>query len=156
MDFERAKGVLAALEAQGVRYAVVGGAALNLLGLARFTPDLDLFLAPEAANIERAKAALRSVFEDPSIEEIDAQELLGDYLAVQYVPPEGSFHVDLLTRLRESFRFEDLVTMRVPFEDLMVTIVSPRTFYRMRRNTERMKDRADAALVRERFGLEEE
>jgi hypothetical protein len=53
LDFEVIRRVLAAFEREGVRYAVLGAAALNLHGLARFTEDLDVFLAPEAENIER-------------------------------------------------------------------------------------------------------
>lgn len=87
MDFQSAKRVLAALEREGVRYAVFGAGALNLLGLPRFTKDLDLFIAPEAGNVDRLKKALRSVFDDAHIEEITADDLLGDYPAVQYVPP---------------------------------------------------------------------
>lgn len=56
----------------GVRHIVCGAAALNLLGLARFTEDLDLFIAPEAGNIDHLKQALQSVFDDPAIEEISA------------------------------------------------------------------------------------
>ena len=85
MDFELIRRVLGAFEREGVRYAVFGAAALNLHGLARFTEDLDVFLAPEAENIERVKRALRSVFDDPEIEGISAKDLLGDYPAVQYV-----------------------------------------------------------------------
>ncbi|HZZ18726.1 MAG TPA: nucleotidyl transferase AbiEii/AbiGii toxin family protein, partial [Opitutaceae bacterium] len=84
MDLEIAKTVLAALEREGVRYVVFGAVAINLPGLARATEDLDLFIAPDSGNIERLKAALRSVFVDPSIEEILAEDLLGDYPAVQY------------------------------------------------------------------------
>ena len=87
MDFQSAKGVLAALERQGVHCAVFVAAALNLHGLARFTEDLDIFIAPDATNVERLEAALRSVFADPSTEEIEAEDLLGEYPAVQYVPP---------------------------------------------------------------------
>jgi hypothetical protein len=89
MELEITKNVLAALEREGVRYLVFGAVALNLLGLARATEDLDIFIAPVLENVERLKAALRSVFADPSIEEIAADDLLGDYPAVQYVPPEG-------------------------------------------------------------------
>lgn len=60
MDFQLAKSVLAALEREGVRYAVFGAGALNLLGLPRFTKDLDLFIAPEADNVARLRQALRS------------------------------------------------------------------------------------------------
>jgi hypothetical protein len=156
LDFEVIRRVLEAFEREGVRYAVFGAAALNLHGLARFTEDLDVFLAPEAENIERVKRALRSVFDDPEIEGISANDLLGDYPAVQYVPPTGSFHVDLLTRLGEAFAFDDLQVERVPFEGLHVSVATPATLYRMKRDTVRMKDRADAELLKRRFNLRDE
>ena len=148
--------VLAALEREGVRYAIFGAAALNLHGLARFTEDLDLFVEPDRDNIDRLKRALRSVFDDPHIDEISADDLLGEYPAVQYVPPEGAFHVDVLTRLGQAFSFADLEIVRLPFADGTVSVVSPRTLYRMKRDTVRLKDRADAELLRERFGLRED
>lgn len=155
VDFATVKRVLAAFEREGVAYAIFGAAALNLHGLARFTEDLDVFLEPTAANIDKVKRALSSVFDDPTIAEISAAEMLGDYPAVQYVPPTGAFHLDLLTRLGEAFTFADLEVVRAPFEDLTVSVVSPRTLYLMKRDTVRLKDRADAALLKERFGIEE-
>jgi hypothetical protein len=155
MDFAIVKQVLAAFEREGVRYAIFGAAALNLHGLARFTEDLDVFLEPTAENIDRLRRALASVFTDPSIESITADDLLGDYPAVQYVPPEGTFHLDLLTRLGEAFAYADLEVVRMPFDDLTVSVVSARTLYRMKRDTVRLKDKADAALLKERFGLED-
>lgn len=156
MDFAATKDVLAAFEREGVRYAVFGGGALNLLGLARFTEDLDVFVAPDPENVERLKAALRSVFHDPEIEQISADDLLGDYPAVKYVPPSGDFYLDILTRLGEAFRFADLETQRVPLDDLQVTVVTPRTLYRMKKDTVRLQDRADAEAIRRLFGLDEE
>ena len=156
MDFQSAKSVLAALERERVRYAVFGAVALNLLGLPRFTKDLDLFIAPDADNIVRLKKALRSVFDDPHIEEITADDLLGEYPAVQYVPPEGTFHLDMVTRLGEAFGFEDLEPRRVPFDDLSVTVVTPRTLYGMKKGTVRLQERADAEALRQHFGLKEE
>jgi hypothetical protein len=147
--------VLAALEHDGVRYVVFGGVALNFHGLARFTEDLDLFIAPDRENIERLKRALMSVFDDPQIQEITADDLLGSYPAVQYVPPDGTFHIDLLTRLGEAFRFEDLDVVRLPMEDLVISVASAATLHRMKRDTVRLKDKADAELLRQRFRLEE-
>ncbi len=155
MDFASVKSVLAAFEREGVRYAIFGAAALNLHGLARFTEDLDVFLEPTADNVARLRRALASVFDDPSIEEITAEDLLGEYPAVQYVPPAGTFHVDLLTRLGQAFAYDDLEVIRAPFEDLTVSVVSPRTLYRMKRDTVRLKDKADAQLLKERFNLED-
>ncbi len=156
MDFDATEAVLTALEQESVRYAVFGAAALNLHGLARFTEDLDLFIAPDRDNIERLKRALQAVFNDPEIDRISAEDLLGAYPAVQYVPPTGSFHLDMLTRLGEAFRFEDLEIVRVPFGSIQVAVVSPNTLYRMKRDTIRLKDRADAQLLRERFGVRED
>jgi len=127
-----------------------------LLGLARFTEDLDLFIDPDAENVERLKQALRSVFDDPDIDDIAAADLLGDYPAVQYVPPQEGFHIDILTRLGEAFRFADLDAMRLPLGDVMVSVASPLTLYRMKRNTVRLKDKADAEALRRRFDLAEE
>ena len=156
MDYEAILRLLAAFEREGVTYAIFGAAALNLHGLARFTEDLDVFIEPDRDNIERLKAALRSVYADPHIEEVSADDLLGDYPAIQYVPPTGVFHVDLLTRLGDAFRFEDLEVQRLPFGPLTVSVVSPRTLYRMKRDTVRLKDRADAELLKRRFDLDEE
>jgi hypothetical protein len=116
---------------------VFGAAALNLHGLARFTEDLDLFVAPDRDNIERLKRALRSVFDDPHVDEISADDLLGDYPAVQYVPPDGTFHIDIVVTLGEAFQFGDLEAERMPFDELTVSVASAATLYRMKRDTVR-------------------
>jgi hypothetical protein len=54
MDVQLTKTVLKALEREGVRYIVFGAVALNLLGLARATEDLDLFVEPDRANRRRS------------------------------------------------------------------------------------------------------
>jgi len=156
MDFEQTRAVLAAFEREGVDYVIFGAVALNLQGLARATEDLDVFVAPTEDNIRRLRAALMSVFEDSHIDEITAEDLLGSYPAVQYVPPDGSFHIDILTRLGEAFRFEDLESERIEFDGLEVSVVTPATLYRMKKDTVRARDRADAERLRQRFGFEEE
>jgi hypothetical protein len=156
VDYDVVRQVLAALEREGVRYVIFGAAALNLHGLARFTEDLDLFIDPDRDNVDRLKRALRGVFDDPHIDEISADDLLGEYPAIQYVPPDGTFHIDLLTRLGEAFRFADLDAVRLPFENITVSVASPATLHRMKRDTVRLKDKADAELLRQRFGLKDD
>jgi len=156
MDYERTHEVLAAFEREGVRYVIFGAVALNLQGLARATLDLDVFVAPERENINRLKTALNMVFDDPHIEEITAEDLLGDYPAVQYVPPDGTFHIDILTRLGEAYVFEDLASERVDFDGLEVSVVTPETLYRMKKSTVRPQDWGDAERLRARFGFEDE
>ena len=155
MDFDVLKRVLAGLEARGVRYAVFGAVALTIHGLARATEDLDLFVEPDASNIERLRMALHDAIDDPDIDDITAEDLLGEYPAVQYVPPSGAFRIDILTRLGEVYRFSDLETERVPYDDLTLTVVTPRMLYQMKRDTVRPKDKVDAAALRQRFDVGE-
>jgi hypothetical protein len=154
--YELIKQVLAAFERERVEYLVFGAVAMNLLGLPSATEDLDVFIAPSHENVERLKTALRSVFDDPSIDEITADDLLGDYPAVQYVPPPGTFYLDILTRLGQAFRFEDLKSQRVDFEGVSVSVATPQTLYRMKKGTVRPKDWGHAERLKIRFGLEDE
>ncbi len=155
MDYELNRKVLAALEREKVDYAIFGGVALNLHGLGRATQDIDLFVAPNAENIARLRAALDSVFHDPDIAEISSEDLLGDYPAIQYNPPIESYHLDILTRLGEVYNFANLEKQRLDFDGLEITVVTPRQLYRMKKDTVRPKDWDDAALLRRRFQLEE-
>ena len=155
VDFDITKRVLAALEQHGVRYAIFGAVALNLHGLARFTADLDLFIEPIAENVERLRNALKAAVDDPAIDEISTDDLLGDYPAVQYNPPDATFHIDILTRLGDAYTFADLTVERVALDELTVSVVTPQTLYEMKRDTVRLKDKADAHALKERFGLKD-
>ena len=154
-DEERLRAVFRALAEQRVEYAVFGAVALGLHGLARATADLDLFIRPDADNIERLKSALRAIFDDPSIEEISAEDLCGAYPAVRYVPPDG-FGLDLLTRLGSAFGYQDLDIEERDYDGVAVRVVTPRTLWRMKKDTTRPTDRFDAEVLAERFGFEEE
>ena len=154
MDLEPTMKVLQALQREEARYVVVGAVALNLLGLARMTRDLDIFVDPASENVERVKRALSSVFSDPHIDEISASDLAGEYPAVTYVPPEGDFSIDILSRLGEAFSYADIEAQVVSFGGLRVRVATPAMLYRMKKDTVRLQDRADAERLREHFGLE--
>lgn len=155
MDEEQLLAVFRALDQHHVIYAVFGGIAMGLHGLVRATADLDLFIPSDKANVERLKDALRSLFDDPSIDEISADELCADYPAVRYIPPEG-FGFDILTRLGEAFQFEDLELEQRVYKGVPVHVVSARTLWRMKKGTVRPLDRIDAQVLADRFGFVEE
>ncbi|HEY3494315.1 MAG TPA: nucleotidyl transferase AbiEii/AbiGii toxin family protein [Polyangiaceae bacterium] len=144
------------MNAAGVDYVVVGGVAMNLHGLVRATEDLDVFIRPDAANIDRLRRALRNVWNDPSIDELTAEDLCGDYPAVRYGPPEGSLYLDILTRLGEATLFTDLEAEETEIEGVRIRVATPRTLYRMKKDTVRPIDHADAAALRAAFQLDEE
>lgn len=148
--------VLRALDAEEVEYVLVGATALNVHGIVRATEDIDLFVRPTAENIERLRSALQAVYDDPDIEEISTEDLLGEYPAVRYYPPEGELFLDILTRLGSFAGYDDLEVETVEFEGLPVRVASPRALYRLKKDTLREIDRMDAELLRRRFDLEEE
>jgi hypothetical protein len=156
MEFEQTKRILAAFDSHEVDYVLVGGMAMAAQGLVRATRDIDVVVSVEANNVDRLKTALRELFDDPAIESIRADELAGDYPAIQYVPPAGDFWIDILARLGEAFRFADLESEELMIEGVRVRVATPRTLYRMKRDTVRPQDRLDAQVLRERFNLEEE
>jgi hypothetical protein len=156
MDLETVKKILAAFDRENVAYALVGSMALALHGLPRATQDMDFFVSPEKENVERLKRALKSVFDDPRIDEISAEDLVGEYPAIQYVPPEGDYSLDILARLGEAFRFDDVEADDLVVDGIRVRVATPRMLYRMKKGTVRPQDQADAAALKSRFDLEDE
>lgn len=157
MDFDGVFRILDRLDKEGVEYAVVGGIALNLLGIERATRDLDLFVKPEREDLEGLVRALRHVFDDPQLDEIDIDEILqGDYPSVAYGPPDTDFHIDILTRLGDFVRFADLEIETLEVEGIEVRVISPKTLHWMKRGTVRPQDRADAWMLEQVFGPFEE
>jgi hypothetical protein len=153
MELEDVLTVLDALERAGVRYAVFGGLAMAAHGFDRATRDLDLFVPPDAENVERLRRALMDVFDDPDIAAITAEDLGGDYPAMQYGPPDVDYTIDIVSRLGDAFRFEELDVQRVKAGTVTITVVTPETLYRMKRNTIRLRDRDDAQRLAQAFGF---
>ena len=156
MDFDKFLEVLRALAREGVDYVLVGAVALGVHGIVRATEDVDLFIRPDGENVERLKRALRSVWDDPDIAGITADDLAGEYPTVRYGPPGEGFVIDLLSRLGSAFAFENLESETVSVEGVPARVATPATLYRMKRGTLRPIDRADAAALREKFGFVEE
>ena len=152
---DRLPDILAAMNSEGVEYVLFGGQAVNLYGILRFTDDIDLFVSPTPENVGRLRRALRRLWADPSIDEIRSEDLSGDYAVVRYGTPEG-FYIDFVARLGEAFVFADVEATWVERGGVRVHIATPRMLYRMKKDTVRPLDRADAADLQAKFRLEDE
>jgi hypothetical protein len=148
--------VLEAFEREGLEYVLVGAAAMGVHGLVRATEDLDLFIRATQDNVERLRRAFRAVYgNDPSIEEIRAADLLGDYPAVRYYPPTGDLYFDVMTRLGEAASFETVEREAKQIEGIRVLVATPGALYRLKKGTVRPIDRQDAEALRRAFDLPE-
>lgn len=153
MDFRRFLDVVGAFERQAVEYVLVGGVAVNLHGLARMTEDIDFFVRPDPENLERLKRALRSLWNDSEIDAIQASDF-ANYPTLRYGPPDEEFVVDVITRLGTAMRYEDLEAEVMLVDGVRINVATPATLVRMKQDTVRPIDRADAAALRKMFRLE--
>jgi hypothetical protein len=154
MDYDDLLALLRALHLHGVEYVLVGGVAVNLHGIARATEDIDLFVRPDEANVERLRAALASIWSDEEIEGITAGDLAGDYPTIRYGPPGTEYAIDILSRLGTAVGFDDLEWETRDVEGVPVRLATPETLCRMNRDSIAPVDRMDAEELRRLFDLE--
>ena len=146
--------VLRAFEAEGLEYVLIGATAMGFHGLVRATEDLDLFIRATTDNVLRLKRAFRAAYsDDPNVDEIRAEDLLGEYPAVRYYPPSGDLYFDVMTRLGEAASFETVEAEVKEVEGIHVRVATPAALYELKKGTVRPLDRQDAEALRRRFGL---
>lgn len=155
MDVSDALRLLAALEDEGVDYVLIGSMGMAVHGVVRATRDIDLAVAPDVANVARLRAALRRVFDDDDIDEIRGEDLAGRYPVIRYWPPGAAYSVDVIARLGDAFDFGDLEWEEAIVEGRTVRVATPGMLYRMKRDTLRQQDQADAEALKRRFDLED-
>lgn len=149
--------VLRAFEAAGLEYVLIGATAMGFHGVVRATEDVDLFVRATPENIERLRSAFRAAYaDDPNVDEIRAEDLLGEYPSVRYYPPSGDLYFDVMTRLGEAASFETVDFEVKAVEGIRVRVATPAALYRLKKATLRALDRQDAAVLRERFKLNDE
>ena len=75
---------------------------------------------------------------------------------MQYLPPDGTFSIDILARLGTAFDFAAIEFEETEVDGIPVPVATPRMLYRMKKDTVRLQDRADAERLRREFHLEDE
>lgn len=155
MTFDDALRLLMALERENVAYVLIGSMAMAANAVVRATRDIDLMVAAEPDNIARLRRALRSLYHDPEVDQITADDLAGDYPAVQYWPPDVNYSIDIIARLGTAFSYDNIEWQWVDIEGHHFKVATPDMLYRMKRDTVRGQDRADAAALKQRFGLDD-
>ena len=155
IDFKRVLQIVDAFNREGVEYKLFGGIAVILHGLPRNTEDADFFVDSSPENVARIKRALRSIWDDPNIDEIQEDDMIGDYPSFNYNPPNEEYGIDVVSRLGAAFAYADLDWQTVEIDGTKVRIVTPQTLYEMKKDTVRSHDKQDAAKLRDKFNLQE-
>lgn len=66
-----------------------------------------------------------------------------------------ALRLDIMSRLGEAFECGDLEATVYAYGGVDVKVATPATLYRMKRDTVRLRDKADAQVLKEKFGLQE-
>jgi hypothetical protein len=152
--------LLTALNAEGLRYLIVGGVAVVLHGYARATFNLDLIINLEPSNIARALGVFASrgfkprppvpmeAFVDPAERQrwIDEKNLLVFSL---WHPNIRAFEVDIF--VKEPFSFEDAYhrASRLSIGGSAVTVASIDDLIALKREAGRAQDAEDIEVLLE-------
>jgi len=142
------KDLLAAFLEAGVRFIVVGAHAMAVHGVPRATGDLDVWIAPDPGNAERAWSALVAFGAPLSAMGITRADLGRPDQVVQVgLPPR---RIDILTAI-SGVGFEEAWPGRVTHETegLAVPFLGRAALVRNKRASGRAKDLADLEALGE-------
>jgi predicted nucleotidyltransferase len=133
--------LFAALSAQNVEYAVVGGVAVNAHGFIRNTNDLDVFIRPTVDNAAATFRALTAL--NVPLSGLDHTDLLIDYAHFQLKTED--IRVDFLTSIGE-MSFDQVWSNRVEEEidGIRVQFISRQDLIANKLQVGRLLDLADA------------
>lgn len=150
---------LSALAAAGVRHVVVGGVAVNLQGVPRFTADLDVAVAVDGVSLPAAARALR-VLGLVSRLPVRDEELADDatlrtwivernLTAVTFVDPgEPLREVDLVIASAVPFDEIERTADRMTAGGATIAVASIDVLIRMKTGTGRAQDASDVDALR--------
>jgi len=140
--------LLRCLQAANVEYLLIGGYALNAYGVVRATEDLDVFVNPDEANLQRVLYAMDAFGAPPG--------LTLEALRPGDTPPTGfrfgrpPIGVDLLTSVA-GISFEDAQEGRIHVlvRGLTVPVVGREALRRNKAAAGRLRDLADLEALGE-------
>ena len=145
--FQNFLKVLKAMEDEGVDYILIGGFAVILHGLPRFTMDMDFFIQMVEKNVHKLRKALYSAFGDSDIEEITFDEL-AKYPVIRYGTPNG-FHIDIMARLGEAATYENLEYEIMEIQGQKIRVATAEALLKLKEGTIRPEDKGDALFLKE-------
>jgi len=128
----------------GVAYVVIGGFAINRLGLVRATEDIDLLIARDRANQALVKRALE-ILPDRAIRELGDEDI-AEWVVVRV---NDDITIDLMTEAC-GVRFEDAaggIETEV-VDGVPIPFAGPALLLRLKQGP-REKDRSDRSFLEE-------
>jgi len=159
MDQAMYESVFRALARHRVRYLVVGGIAVNLHGIPRFTKDLDLMIDLDRDNVLRFVKAMTKLRYRPRVP-VSAEDLASEEMRVKWIHDKGALvftfqdprppHLQVDVFLENPLDFKAAYRKRklVRGADLALPVASSDDLIKMKQRANRAQDQADIAMLR--------
>lgn len=141
--------IINSLNQHNVNYVIIGGYAIILHGYLRATEDLDIMIEFTEKNVKNLQTALKSIYNDDDIDDINLSEL-GSYPVIRYGTPDN-FYIDVISGLGTKFSYSDIEIVRKNIDSISIPFASISSLYEMKKDTYREKDKLDMLFLRERF-----
>lgn len=107
---------------RGVRYVLVGGYAVLLHGIARFTADADVVLSFEEANVREAIDALTHLGLSPRVP-VDPLQFADEEIRRSWIEDKGLMVFTMIDPSNPFFTVDLFVNPPISFEDLDADVV---------------------------------
>jgi len=147
------------LAKKDVKYVIVGGIAVNLLGVPRFTADLDIVVALDEKNVLKfAKCMSRlgfkpkvsvttEMFADPKNRELWVKEK--NMIVFSFWRPERPYEV-IDVFVKEPMPFDDLWSKRekVAIENIKIPVISLGHLVQLKKQAGRLQDLSDIEALK--------
>ncbi len=151
--------VLRAFQKEKVKYVIVGGVAFNLLGGYRNTLDLDILVSMTDENLSKVVTVLKKagyhVLQpvDPLL--IADKKTREDWIknknmkAFNFYKGEQSYEeVDIVIDSPVTFKDADKDALKIRVHGLVLHVISPKKFIRMKKYSGRGKDLTDIEQIK--------
>ena len=131
---------------KNVRYILVGGLALYLVGIRRYTEDIDFVFSAQPEELQKIKEALFELYGDSSIMDLTEEDL--SYAVVRYGAPEVT--IDLIFRIGEVADYETLKKFRrtVLLEGVPVSTLNEEGLFFLKEGSVRPQDQQDVLWLK--------
>lgn len=155
--------ILSALNSNKVAYILVGGLAVSYHGYSRYTGDMDLWIKPEAANMDKLYKTLCDLgYPKNVIEDIKSNREIENPTPIKLKDDYDRLKVDLMTNtFQREFSWQECFDQSeiISIENVKFPVVHINHLIRMKEGTKRldnsMKDLVDAQELRKIQQLKE-
>ena len=168
MKAESLQAIIAALNDADVRYLIVGGLAVVAHGYVRYTVDVDLVVALDRDNIQRALSALQGLGYKPRVP-VAMLDFADERIREGWIREKGMIVFQLISDQHIDTNVDLFVTMPFDFDaqweraswqpvlgDMKAPVLAMNELLAMKRQAGRSKDRLDIEALQKMHGLQQD